>query len=59
MPPKKNPLKLNPLQLKTLALFQEMARNPELSSQHHDTVKCPWHRLQFNSVRFKRVSAVL
>lgn len=25
MPPKKNPLNLNPLQLKTLALFQELA----------------------------------
>lgn len=29
MPPKKNPLKLNPLQLRTLALFQELARHPE------------------------------
>lgn len=32
MPPKNNPLKLNPLQLKTLVLFQELARYPELSS---------------------------
>lgn len=32
MPPKKNPLKLNPLQLKTLTLFQELARNPASSS---------------------------
>lgn len=31
MPPKINPLKLNPLQAKTLALFQELARHPETS----------------------------
>jgi hypothetical protein len=29
MPPKKNPLKLNPLQLKTLTLLQEIARLPD------------------------------
>lgn len=29
MPPRRNPLKLNPLQLKTLALLQEIARLPE------------------------------
>ncbi len=28
-----NPLKLNPLQAKTLALFQELARHPEISSR--------------------------
>ena len=28
MPPKKNPLNLNPLQLKTLTLLQELARLP-------------------------------
>jgi hypothetical protein len=28
MPPKKNPLGLNPLQLKTLAILQQMARTP-------------------------------
>jgi|SRR5579871_1048639 len=28
MPPKRNPLKLNPLQLKTLLLLQEIARIP-------------------------------
>lgn len=33
MPPKKNPLKLNPLQLKTLTLFQELARHPETSTK--------------------------
>lgn len=32
MPPKKNPLKLNPLQLKTLVLFQELARHDETST---------------------------
>jgi hypothetical protein len=31
MPPKINPLKLNPLQAKTLVLFQELARHPETS----------------------------
>lgn len=31
MPPKKNPLKLNALQLRTLALLQELARDPESS----------------------------
>ena len=33
MPPKHNPLKLNPLQLRTLALLQELARHPETSSR--------------------------
>lgn len=37
MPPKKNPLKLNPLQLRTLALLQEMARHPETSTHHPTT----------------------
>jgi len=37
MPPKKNPLKLNPLQLKTLALLQELARSPETSSANGET----------------------
>ncbi|CAA7624548.1 hypothetical protein [Magnetospirillum sp. UT-4] len=32
MPPKTNPLKLNPLQCKTLVLFQELARHPETSN---------------------------
>jgi len=31
MPPKKNPLGLNPLQLRTLALLQELARLPDHS----------------------------
>src|SRR5579859_601167 len=34
MPPKKNPLNLNPLQLKTLVLFQELARYPELATRN-------------------------
>ncbi|MBI5163571.1 MAG: hypothetical protein HY985_06685 [Magnetospirillum sp.] len=33
MPPKINPLKLNPLQAKTLVLFQELARAPETSTR--------------------------
>ena len=32
MPPKVNPLKLNPLQAKTLVLFQVLARDPETAS---------------------------
>ena len=30
--PKPNPLKLNPLQLKTLVMFQELARHPRTST---------------------------
>jgi hypothetical protein len=37
MPPKKNPLKLNPLQLKTLTLLQELARDPRTSSKSDAT----------------------
>jgi hypothetical protein len=33
MPPKQNPLKLNPLQLRTLTLLQELARDPRTSTQ--------------------------
>lgn len=36
MPPRKNPLKLNPLQLRTLTLFQELARSPETASHLPD-----------------------
>ena len=36
MPPKHNPLKLNRLQLKTLTLFQELARSPETSTPRED-----------------------
>jgi ribosomal protein S19E (S16A) len=31
MPPRRNPLQLNPLQLKTLTLLQELARLPDFS----------------------------
>jgi hypothetical protein len=31
MPPRRNPLQLNPLQLKTLTLLQELARVPDYS----------------------------
>ena len=37
MPPKKNPLNLNALQLKTLTLFQELARHPETASRSDET----------------------
>jgi len=37
MPPKRNPLNLNPLQLKTLTLFQELARNPETSTRDDES----------------------
>ena len=33
MPPKQNPLKLNPLQLRTLTLLQAIARIPRAASQ--------------------------
>lgn len=33
MPPKTNPLKLNDLQLRTLALLQELGRHPETSKR--------------------------
>lgn len=36
MPPKQNPLRLNKLQLKTLTLFQELARSSETSSGRED-----------------------
>ena len=37
MPARRNPLKLNPLQLKTLTLLQELARHPETSSRDEET----------------------
>ncbi len=37
MPPKHNPQKLNPLQLRTLALLQELGRHPETSAQDSST----------------------
>lgn len=37
MPPKQNPLRLNSLQLRTLTLFQELARHPETSTRDAET----------------------
>lgn len=37
MPPRHNPLKLNKLQLRSLALMQELARHPETASRNDDT----------------------
>tara|TARA_R110000787_G_scaffold26032_8_gene72911 strand:+ start:440 stop:784 length:345 start_codon:yes stop_codon:yes gene_type:complete len=34
---KKNPLKLNPLQLRTLTIFQHLARFPETATQNAET----------------------
>jgi hypothetical protein len=36
MAPRKNPLNLNPLQLKTLTLFQELARSPRHAEPQED-----------------------
>lgn len=36
MPPRKNPLNLNALQLKTLTLMQEVARYPEMATTNPD-----------------------
>jgi hypothetical protein len=36
MPPKNNPLKLNPLQLRTLTIFQALARLPGVASHVGD-----------------------
>lgn len=37
MPAKKNPLRLNPLQLKTLTILQELARHSETSTTDAET----------------------
>lgn len=37
MPPRTNPKKLNPLQLKTLCLLQELARHPETHQVEPET----------------------
>ena len=34
MPPKNNPLRLNPLQLRTLTILQQLARFPETSTRN-------------------------
>lgn len=37
MPPKTNPLRLNPLQLRTLTILQQLARFPETSTPNAET----------------------
>jgi len=37
MPPRTNPKKLNPLQLRTLTLLQELASDPEVAATDPDT----------------------
>jgi len=37
MPPKANPLRLNPLQLRTLTILQQLARFPETSTRNAET----------------------
>lgn len=37
MPPRKNPLRLNPLQLRTLTILQHLALFPETSTRNEDT----------------------
>jgi len=37
MPPKHNPLRLNPLQLRTLTILQQLARYPETSTTNENT----------------------
>ena len=37
MPPKRNPRKLNKLQLKTLTLLQELARLPDMATPNQET----------------------
>ncbi|HLI20197.1 MAG TPA: hypothetical protein VKV32_03705 [Stellaceae bacterium] len=39
MPPKRNPLGLNPLQLKTLTLLQALARLPEHAQREGDAIR--------------------
>jgi len=39
MPPKRNPLNLNPLQLKTLALLQALARLPDHGTKEAEGVR--------------------
>jgi hypothetical protein len=39
MPPRHNPLKLNPLQLKTLTLLQELARDERRAQPEEDGVR--------------------
>jgi hypothetical protein len=43
MAPKKNPLNLNPLQLKTLTLFQALSRMEGIAAPHDDPSGEPGH----------------
>lgn len=45
MPPRRNPLKLNKLQLRTLALAQVLAREPAIAERHESTGDVTLHRL--------------
>lgn len=45
MPPKRNPLKLNKLQLRTLALAQVLAREPGIGERDESTGDVTLHRL--------------
>ena len=61
MPPKANPAKLNPLQLRTLTLLQAIARIPGAVQpdagwrhRHHPVPACPWR--SFPSGRCHRAS---
>jgi hypothetical protein len=45
MPPRANPLKLNNLQLRTLALAQVLAREPAVTTRNGETGEVTLHRL--------------
>ena len=45
MPPRRNPLKLNKLQLRTLALAQVLAREPGIGERDESTGDVTLHRL--------------
>ena len=42
MPPKRNPLQLNKLQLKTLTLLQELAKLPDMATPNAETGEVTW-----------------
>ncbi len=50
MPPKKNPLKLNKLQLRTLTLAQLLARDPGLVRRDEPSLWCLRRRLAAGAV---------
>lgn len=45
MPPKKNPLRLNPLQLRTLAIAQVLARESDAAERHEASGEVTLHSL--------------